>query len=350
MPKNSVFLFLFLVLNTSLSAQTVRKYSNEFLSVGVDAAAFGQAQAVVAGTNNSNATYWNPAGLMQLENAQYSLMHASYFANIAQFDFISMAKPIDNRSAIGFSLMRFGVDDILNTTALIDGQGNINYNAISQFSAADYAFQLSYARKSMVSDLTYGVNAKVIRRVIGDFASSWGIGFDMGLQYQHKSWAFGLMIRDLTTTVNFWQVDTEIFDRVSSSLPEQEAPETTEITLPKAQLGVSKAFALGRKYSLKTELDMMIRFTKTSDIIASNFASFTPALGFELDYTQRIYLRGGVGNFQQALPSDPSSSLSFQPNIGIGLRFRSIQIDYALTDLGNQSVALYSNVFSIVIK
>jgi hypothetical protein len=60
-------------------------------------------------------------------------MHANYFANIAQYDYIGYASPIDDRSAWGISLIRFGVDDILNTTELIDSQGNIDYNRTSFF-------------------------------------------------------------------------------------------------------------------------------------------------------------------------------------------------------------------------
>ena len=44
---------------------------------------------------------------------------------------------------------------------------------------------------------------------------------------------------------------------------------------------------------------------------------------------------------------DNTEKLNFQPNIGLGFKYKGIQIDYALTDLGNQSAALYSNVFSV---
>jgi hypothetical protein len=153
--------------------QTVRKYSNEFMNIGVDAAALGMANAVVASTDDVNSGYWNPAGLTNLEDHQISLMHANYFANIAQYDYLAYASPIDGRSAWGISLIRFGVDDILNTTELIDSQGNIDYNRISLFSTADYGFTFSYARKLPVPGFQYGVNAKLIRRVIGKFANSW---------------------------------------------------------------------------------------------------------------------------------------------------------------------------------
>jgi hypothetical protein len=40
-------------------------------------------------------------------------------------------------------------------------------------------------------------------------------------------------------------------------------------------------------------------------------------------------------------------SLSVQPNIGLGLKIKRFSIDYALTDIGDNSVALYSNIFSV---
>src|SRR5699024_10459889 len=99
-----------LCITLATQAQTVRKYSNEFLNIGVGAAAFGQSNAVVASTSNVNAGYWNPAGLMRLESPQVSVMHASYFANIANYDYIGGAMPLDDKSAVAFSMIRFGVD------------------------------------------------------------------------------------------------------------------------------------------------------------------------------------------------------------------------------------------------
>ena len=42
-----------------------------------------------------------------------------------------------------------------------------------------------------------------------------------------------------------------------------------------------------------------------------------------------------------------STNLTFQPNFGVGFKLRDIEIDYAFTDIGDQSVALYSNIFSL---
>jgi len=346
--KKSLTILSILITMTAAS-QAVRSYSNEFLNIGVDAAALGMSNAVVASTSDVNAGYWNPAGLVNLEDNQISLMHASYFANIANYDYIGFAKPLDDKSAVGISIIRFGVDDILNTTQLIDDQGNIDYNRISLFSTADYAFTVSYARALPLDGLNLGVNAKVVRRVIGDFANSWGFGLDVGLQFKRGDWDFGLMARDITTTVNAWSIDEEQFATISDAVEgqNQELPEKTEITIPKLQIGMGRQWIFHYDYSLRAELDMNFRFTQTNDIISSSSVSATPALGLEFGYAELVYVRAGVGNFQELTALDNSTTVGFQPNIGVGFKYKGIHVDYALTDIGDQSAAIYSNVFSV---
>ncbi|KGO84300.1 PorV/PorQ family protein [Flavobacterium beibuense] len=320
------------------------------MNIGVDAAALGMSNAVTAHTGDVNSGYWNPAGLLQVKDKQLALMHASYFANIAQYDYAAFAMPIDERSAFGISVIRFGVDDIMNTTQLIDSEGNIDYNRISLFSAADYGVTISYARSLPLDGFQYGINAKVIRRVIGDFANSWGFGFDIGIQYQTKdNWKFGLMLRDITTTYNVWNIDEEEFQTISDAIPgeNQELPETNEITLPKAQLGFSKKFIIRYDYSILASANLNMQFAQTNDLVSTESISFDPAFGFEFGYIDIVYLRGGVGNFQNIREIDGSGKLSFQPNIGLGFKYKGIEVDYALTDIGDQSAALYSNIFSL---
>jgi hypothetical protein len=309
------------------------------------------ANATTASTANVNSGYWNPAGLLAIEDNQLSIMHASYFANIANYDYGAFAMPLDDRSAVAISLIRFGVDDILNTTQLIDDQGNIDYSRISLFSTADYGITFSYARALPLDGLNIGVNAKVIRRVIGDFASSWGFGLDLGIQFNKNDWKFGAMVRDITTTFNAWAIDEEKFSEIQGAVngQNQDLPDTMEITIPKLNLGVSRKFIFHYDYVLLTEIDLNFRFTQTNDLVSNSFASFTPAVGLEFGYIDLVFVRAGVGNFQTITQLDGNNSLGFQPNIGIGFKYKGIQIDYALTDLGDQSAALYSNIFSITL-
>jgi hypothetical protein len=359
-------LILILILFTVSSyGQTIRGFSNEFLNIGVDAAAFGMGNAVSATTNDVNSIYWNPAGLVGINDYQGALMHAEYFQGIAKYDYVAFAKPIDAESTIALSVIRFGVDDILNTTNLIV-DGNIDYNRISLFSAVDWAINVGYAKKLPIKNINVGVNAKIIRRKIGDFASSIGFGFDAGLQYQKNAWKFGLMLRDITTTFNAWSFDDgeldtiiAIYDDLNDTIlndndPTNDdeiiptvVPEKIEITKPKLQLGVARKFKIARDFGLLTALDLNMRFTETNDLISSSFVSITPSFGFQVDYSDLIYLRGGVNNFQNETNFDNTQSLSLEPNFGVGFKYKGIQIDYALTNIGGASGTLFSNVFSV---
>jgi hypothetical protein len=71
------------------------------------------------------------------------------------------------------------------------------------------------------------------------FANSWGFGFDVGLQFKKN---IGLMVRDITTTYNVWNIDEKNCKKNADAVPgqNQELPESTEITAPKAQMGLSK--------------------------------------------------------------------------------------------------------------
>lgn len=341
---------LFLLFTQIFYGQALRSFSNEFLNIGVDAAAFGMGKAVIASTNDVNAIYWNPAGLVHIDDYQGALMHAEYFQGIGKYDYASFAKPINSESAFAVSLIRFGVDDILNTTELIDSQGNINYDNISLFSAVDYAFTIGYAKKMLIKGFDIGFNGKIVHRQIGDFANSWGFGLDAALQYQTKSeWKFGLMMRDITTTFNAWSIDQGEYDKIKNAIPGEnnENPEALELTKPKVQFGVAKSFMVFRDFNILTEIDLNMRFSETNDLISTSFLSIDPAIGFQIDYLKMVYLRGGINNLQQYTEFDESKSLSIEPNFGVGFRYKGVQVDYALANIGGANGTLFSNIFSV---
>lgn len=159
------------------------------------------------------------------------------------------------------------------------------------------------------------------------------------------------MARDITTTFNTWAINEAEFEKIRNAIPgqNQELPETTEITKPKLQVGMAKNFNIGRYFHLLTALDLNMRFAETNDIISTGFLSVDPAFGFQLDYDNLVFLRVGAGNFQNVREFDNSESLSVQPNFGLGFKYRGIQIDYALTNIGSVGNALFSNIFSLKI-
>jgi hypothetical protein len=277
-------------------------------------------------------------------------MHAEYFQGIGKYDYAAFAKPINDESTFAVAFIRFGVDDILNTTELIDSQGNINYDNINLFSAVDYALNVAYARRLPVQGLDLGINSKIVHRKIGDFASSWGFGLDASLQFQTASdWRFGVMVRDITTTFNAWSIDEAEYKKIQEAIPgENEAsPEKLELTKPKLQLGVARSFVVMRDFNILTEIDLNMRFAETNDLVSTSFLSIDPGVGLQFDYLSMAYLRVGVNNFQNFTDFDGQKSTTMEPNFGVGFRYKGIQVDYALANIGAASGTLYSNVFSV---
>ncbi len=348
--KCHIYLLLLLLLLTKfIAAQT--KYSNDFLNLGVSAKGLALAHTQVATVDDVTSSYWNPAGLANIEKRyEMALMHAAYFAGIANYDYLGLSYKIDTIQSVGLTLIRFGVDGILNTTLLIDNQGNINYNRISYFSTVDWAMLLSYGRKLPIEGLSIGGNFKVIRRKIGSFAGAWGLGLDAGLQYQIKKWRFGFVARDITSTFHAWHYQLsdsikDVFIRTDNELPEN----GLEITIPRLSLGVGYHFDLGKKFTAMTALDIDCPLDgKRNALLSTKVITFDPHLGVEFGYNNIVYLRGGIGNFQKEKDIDGKNIVSCQINIGLGFTIKKIlSIDYALTDLGDLSGAIYSHIFSL---
>lgn len=344
---------LFLLSQTSIFGQAVRKYSNEFMNIGVGARALGMANAQVASTNDVLSGFWNPAGLnFANKDMQVSLMHSEYFAGIAKFDYGAISKPIMGGNKVaGFSFIRLGVDDIANTLFLVEPDGSINYDNITSFSAADYAFLFSFAQKIKLKEhaLSFGANAKIIHRKVGPFGKSWGFGLDAGLQYSIKKWQFGLMAKDITTTFNAWSFNlTDEEKNVLLSTGNEIPTNSLELTLPKFILGAAYKHQFGEKIGLLSEMNIDITTDgKRNVLIRTNPLSFDPHLGLEGNYNNIVFLRMGIGNLQRATQDITDKNiLLLQPNIGIGLKIRNFYIDYALSKL-NTAIPVYSHFFSL---
>lgn len=326
------------------------KYSNEFLNIGVGARALGMSNSYITSVNDVTSGYWNPAGLLGIDTThQVALMHSEYFAGIAKYDYGAFATRLDSTSVLAATCIRFGVDDIPNTTDLIDANGNIDYSRITTFSATDFAFLLSYAKKLKIPNLRLGGSMKIIRRKVGDFAGAWGFGLDAGAQYDYKKWKFAAMARDITSTFNAWSFNLSddmktIFAATGNTIPTN----SVEITLPKLLLGGARKFDFTKKISLLAEMNFDATFDgKRNVLIKSKFISLDPHMGIEGSFMNFIFLRAGVGNYQTYTNAYGKKITTLQPNIGVGVKIKSVTIDYALTDIGDQSVALYSNVFSL---
>src|SRR5258705_1250457 len=351
-------LTLFTILLSISATAQFRKYSNEFLNIGAGGRGLAMGSAQVASVNDGTGGYWNPASLVGVkDHPNLNLMHAEYFAGIGKYDYASLALPTaNNKRTLGVSVLRFAVDDIMNTLFLVETDGSINYNNIQAFSSADYAFLFSYAqtlKENTKRTVHFGLNAKVIYRSVGKFAKAWGFGLDGGLQIYQGKWKFGIVGRDITTTFNAWSFSFTEKEKEVLYLTNNDIPvKSTEQTAPRLVLGIARDFKLGKKSSLLAEANVDVTFDgQRNTLISADPVSADPKLGLELNVNNVFFLRAGINNFQKALSDGDTLNQKkvwiYQPSAGAGFRISNVIIDYAFTNLANQSNPLFTHVFSL---
>jgi len=345
-------LALVMCITTLASAQ---KFVNEFLNIGVGARAHGMFGSVVANGEDLTSAYWNPAGLIGLENSlAINAMHANWFGGIAGYDYISIGKKFkEKNAAAAVTLIRMGIDNIPNTLNLIGPDGNVDYNRIETFSTADYAFMISYA-KAMDEEgkLSLGGNLKVIHRSVGSFGSAWGFGADIGAKYKVlKNITLGLTAKDITTTFNAWSFNLSEDEKSTFNETGNEIPvSSNEVTLPRLVLGIAYQTNIGSNFSLLAETDLTFStYGREAALVSKNSLEIDPTLGVEIGYMNKAFLRFGMGNIQRRVNIEnfDESTIEIQPNVGLGLKLGRLTVDYALTNLGDRTDILVSHIFSV---
>jgi hypothetical protein len=359
--KQSYLLALACLILSIPSGAQFRKYSNEFLNIGVGARGLAMGGAQVASVNDGTSGYWNPAGLVSVrQHPTANVMHAEYFSGIGKFDYASLSFPLagDKRS-LGITALRFAVDDIPNTLFLREPDGTINYNNIQAFSSSDYGFLISLAQKVREkgkNKMQFGLNAKVIHRSVGSFAKAWGFGLDAGLQIHSKKWRFGFVGRDISTTFNSWSFNFTEKEKEALYLTNNDIPvRSTEMTAPRLIAGVGREFRLGKKAGLLAEANFDLTFDgQRNTLVSSSAVNVDPKLGLEMNINDVVFLRGGIANFQRAFADSDTVNQKkvwiYQPSAGAGFKLQNVRIDYSFVNLANQSSALYTHVFSLQVE
>ncbi len=212
-------------------------HAAEFLSHGVGARALGMGSMFVSIADDATATYWNPAGLSQIEKHAFSATYSESFGidegrflnkGLVQYNFVNYIQQIENIGTVGISWIRLGVDDIPLTT-FVDTNGNgilgdfddKNNNKTKEagelyvdlpivagtFSNTDNAVLISYARQ-VKQRIAIGGNLKLLRQSIFENRGN-GFGIDLGLLLgPYRGLRIGMTLVDATSTQIRWNTKT----------------------------------------------------------------------------------------------------------------------------------------------
>jgi hypothetical protein len=111
------------VFNSSLKAESESSgHAAAYLQMGIGARALGMGGAFAAVSDDSTATFWNPAGLTQLKKSEFSAMTSRINLD-RSYNYVNFAKPMNNGWTFGFTMLKFGVEDISETRVLMWEKG-----------------------------------------------------------------------------------------------------------------------------------------------------------------------------------------------------------------------------------
>ena len=194
------------------------------------------------------------------------------------------------------------------------------------------------------------MSPKVIIRKVGSFANALGFGVDVGLQYRIKGFQVGFMGRDLTSTFTAWKFkftdeQKQVLFNTGNELPLN----TLEIATPQLWLGFSYEYKFKKIFKIQPEVDLNFTTDGMRNVLVkSDKLSMDLNAGLEVSFVDIVFLRTGFGNIQKSTDDAGKKITTFQPNIGAGLGYKGVvRIDYAYTDIGDQSDALFSHVISL---
>lgn len=190
--------------NISLAAGTgLRKYAGEFMSIDVSARAQALGGAFSAISNDVYGSFYNPAGLVQVQSMQIGFTHTQQFLKSVNYDYLGFVHPLSDETAFGISLIRLGVDNIRDSrsAAILDENGvlqGIDESQLKNFNSSDYVFFVSFGKR-FNSKFSWGFNVKLVRRNLADNNAN-GIGLDAGLLYSvNHHWKISTAFRNVTT-------------------------------------------------------------------------------------------------------------------------------------------------------
>jgi len=261
----------------------------QFMQIGAGTKAIGMGSAYTAYAEGIDAIYWNPAGLVSLENnTHFSIGHVNYFADMS-FDNIAFTMPMFN-GVIGFSGIGLFSGDIEITTVEEPEGTNETYTA------NEYAIGITYSTK-LTDKFSAGVTLKLIHQGLAELSAD-GWAMDLGAVYNTKIFnnlRFGFAILNFGPDLRY-----EGDDLIFRTRKDQDQISQDEDA--RAQY-VTELYQLPLRLQIGIAIDVINmenqKIVATLDGINPNDQTETFGAGLEYTLFNRISLRAGYSKINE---------------------------------------------------
>lgn len=269
----------------------------QFLSWGAGARSLGMGKAFIGISDDASATYWNPAGMVQVPRKELMVLQASLFEDTT-FSFLSYIHPTSKYGVWGVNLTRLNSGGFEKVKVTVDPSStpeNPSFSSIEKvgdFSVSQQAFTFAYG-KQVTNKMSMGLAAKRITNTVDSFSQA------------------------------FMAIDASIFARINDKYRTgfvignavAQSPGNSDDRLP-------LLIKFGNSYSLLKD-----RVILAADINHSGQSGMGWNLGTEYWATRKVAIRLGLENRDGEIA---------ETSAGMGFNFRRLGLDFAfgLGELG----------------
>jgi hypothetical protein len=309
-----VALIALMVLTLPVFAGDINNSAAAYIRMGIGARIIAMGEAGSATANDITAAYWNPAGLTDLKDIEFSTTYALNMGYDRTYQNAALAKRF-GFGVLAVNWLNAGVSDI-------DGYDGVG-NPTGTFDDGEHNLAISYANK--YKRFSYGLTPKIyLSSIDGDTES--GFGLDLGAKYDLNQYLeAGLILRDLLGSM------------AGDRIPYQ------------AQLGVTAYPLMG----VTVAADLHYEQSENPYLIFG--AEYWTTIGRDpeadsklsvINVSEKSTWADIFSNFQTGL------RVGFNQNrfsAGAGIKFRNFQIDYAYR-IGNHDIFNDDHLLGLILR
>ena len=182
-----LLLFIFSILSVSFAETGDGGYAGPFRQLGLGARPMGMGGAFVSIADDASGCFWNPAGLVQLEERKAGACYRMMFLD-RRMAYVSYVQPAKDEAGIGLAWVNCGVGNVMGR----DNKGE----PTEKISNSINSFSLSFSRK-FLPWLALGLTLRYTQFNLADI-NSYGLGFDFGVHTKFKKGLrMGAVVEDI---------------------------------------------------------------------------------------------------------------------------------------------------------
>jgi len=266
--KTAFTVALAAIMASSLFALGAGTSSADFLKIGVGARPSAMGNAYTAIADDSNAAFWNPAGLTAIDKWDVTFMHLIWYAN-TNYDFLSLVFPVDAMTNIGFSLNGLWIPPFNSTIQYsgnpLESDSELTYEAAVTLSFARN-FGNFYTADFTIGNISLGANMTLILRQLVGISVPAAFTVDIGA------------IANITEQVKLGLVAADI----GTSTGGDQTPFNV-------RLGMSGDIPLSKQFGILLSADV----SKPIDITNPDYNKWYLNVGAEMRIAGYVNIRGG---------------------------------------------------------